>query len=269
MSNDGSKMTDETTRQCLSDVMDGQADDASVLRACAAWRSDAQVRADWHAYHVIGDVLRTPELAPKVHTSTVGADGVSDAAFLAALRTRLAREPVVLAPAAAASAVRSAPPSTATPGVKPTPPDFQSPFSEQSVGRTSSQMTTDSVAGATSRSGWRGPAAVAAGFLAVVGVVITQMGGLGMGSSGPQLASSKPAGQLGVSPAAAVVQATALAPAPGKTQPSATILINDQRMVRDANLDRYLAAHRQFGDGPVGAVPGGVVRGVSTWAPDR
>lgn len=77
-------------RQCLSALADGEALGDEVAAACAAWRDDAPSRADWHAYALIGDVLRSDDLAR-------GAD--ADTAFLANLRERMAHEPVVLAPA--------------------------------------------------------------------------------------------------------------------------------------------------------------------------
>jgi sigma-E factor negative regulatory protein RseA len=75
------------SRPWLSALVDGDVD--AVQQACDAWRSDAQARADWHLYHLIGDVLRSEELA---------AEPAHDAQFLARLRLRLADEPVVLAP---------------------------------------------------------------------------------------------------------------------------------------------------------------------------
>ena len=78
-------------RSSLSAAADGQAD--ALGTACLAWRSDPGARATWHAYHLIGDVLRSRELA---------AQPERDAAFLSRLRDRLADEPVVLAPSPAA-----------------------------------------------------------------------------------------------------------------------------------------------------------------------
>ncbi len=72
----------------LSAAVDG---DAHALdRACQAFRDgDESARADWRTYHLIGDVMRSSELAsPPAH----------DTAFLAAFRERLAAEPVVVAP---------------------------------------------------------------------------------------------------------------------------------------------------------------------------
>lgn len=77
-------------RAWLSALADGDVRDASELeRACAGWREDAEVRRTWHCYQLIGDVMRSEELARPA---------ARDAAFLAGLRERLAAEPVVLAP---------------------------------------------------------------------------------------------------------------------------------------------------------------------------
>lgn len=75
----------------LSALLDGEAGASAVARACRLWRQDETQRAQWHAYHLIGDVLRNEDLArPAQH----------DEAFLHAFRARLALEPVVLAPSA-------------------------------------------------------------------------------------------------------------------------------------------------------------------------
>ncbi len=74
-------------RAYLSALADG---DAQALdRACAHWRDDPSARRTWHTYHLIGDAMRSEELA----TSPA-----RDAAFLAGVRARLQNEPVVLAP---------------------------------------------------------------------------------------------------------------------------------------------------------------------------
>ena len=96
-------------------------------RALAHWANDAEGRAAWHAYQLIGDVLRSEDLASTPR---------HDAAFLAALRGRLADEPAVLAPRPVASTVRR-----------------------------------------RRRLAWAAPMAVAAGFVAVAGVlVVLQIG---------------------------------------------------------------------------------------------
>lgn len=71
----------------LSALADGEG--AALSGACRSWCDDAQARRAWHAYHLIGDVMRSEELASSAS---------HDAAFLAVVRARLAQEPVVLAP---------------------------------------------------------------------------------------------------------------------------------------------------------------------------
>lgn len=76
-------------RSWLSALADGEAH--ALSHACGAWREDARARQAWHAYQLIGDVLRSEDLAQTAQ---------HDAAFLARLRERLATEPVALAPVA-------------------------------------------------------------------------------------------------------------------------------------------------------------------------
>lgn len=80
---------ESSAREALSALTDGRVEVDFVARACDAWRDDASMRSTWHAYHLIGDVLRSEDLA---------ASAEHDAAFLALLRARLAHEPTVLAP---------------------------------------------------------------------------------------------------------------------------------------------------------------------------
>lgn len=77
----------DDARHWLSALADGDAD--ATENACRLWRDDPAARQAWHAYHLIGDVLRSDELARAP---------ARDAAFLAGLREKLAAEPVVLAP---------------------------------------------------------------------------------------------------------------------------------------------------------------------------
>ena len=80
----------DTARAALSSLMDGQAGPADLPTALAAWQDGADARQAWHTYHLIGDVLRSDELATAA---------TSDEAFLQALRAKLAFEPVPLSPA--------------------------------------------------------------------------------------------------------------------------------------------------------------------------
>jgi sigma-E factor negative regulatory protein RseA len=83
----------ESARQWVSDLADGRLEGDALNSACRDWATNAQARGTWHAYHLIGDVLRSDDLA---------SDARRDAAFLVTLRGRLAAEPVVLAPAPSA-----------------------------------------------------------------------------------------------------------------------------------------------------------------------
>jgi sigma-E factor negative regulatory protein RseA len=181
-----------TEDDTLSALVDGQALPHEVAAACQSWREDERLRERWHAYHLIGDTLRSQELASAPQR---------DEAFLAALRQRLAAEPVVLAPAAVVAA--------------PAP--------------------------ARRRMGWQAPAAVAAGFVAVAGVLTVARlpGNLNPAGDTKQMALSQPAPVVRVGTAPAPVAHARVAP----SQASAVMVIRDPR------LDRYLAAHRGLTNG--------------------
>lgn len=80
----------DIARSALSSLMDGQTVPAELPAALAAWQQQAGARQAWHTYHLIGDVLRSDELATAP---------TCDEAFLQALRGKLAQEPVPLTPA--------------------------------------------------------------------------------------------------------------------------------------------------------------------------
>lgn len=73
----------------LSALADGELDPNAVARACATWQARGPAHATWHAYHLIGDVLRSEDLAGLPRRDYVCLD---------ALREKLAHEPVVFAP---------------------------------------------------------------------------------------------------------------------------------------------------------------------------
>ena len=191
----------------LSSLMDGELDASAVSRACGQWRDDPEARARWHTYHVIGDVLRSDELA---------SDAGHDAAFLAAFRERLAQEPVVLAPATLGAA-------------------------KATVAR---------------RRSWVAPAAVAAGFVAVAGVLlVTQLsGGLSLLGSQPDASLAKVQ-----SPSSVMVMAVDGAASSGAADDLPSVVPNG-RLIRDVRLDEYLAAHKKFGGSSVPGGPSGFLR---------
>ena len=86
-------------RQRLSSLMDSDLAPEQWPQVMASWQQDTDQRVTWHCYHLIGDVLRSEELARPA---------ARDAAMLVALRARLADEPVPLAPRALAPALPDA-----------------------------------------------------------------------------------------------------------------------------------------------------------------
>ena len=193
-------------QSAMSAATDG---DALALGAvCQAWRHDPEARANWHAYHLIGDVLRSGELAsPAAH----------DAAFLNRLRQRLAAEPAVLAPM----------------------PKPISPLRRQAAG-------------------WLVPAAVAAGFVVVAGVLVVSR----MSSPfAPQVSETmaiapSPSGVMTVGAGAVFADSGA-----GQVQPG------DAALIRDPRLDEFLRAHQAARGGMAVAVPGSALRRVDTQLP--
>jgi sigma-E factor negative regulatory protein RseA len=136
----------------LSALVDGELGSEAGARVCAQWREDPQARANWHAYALIGDVMRSDDLASTVDR---------DCAFLARLRLRLADEPVVLAPAEL-----------------PAPVELL--------------LGPAAVAVGGARRAWRTPVAVAAGFVVVAGALVATSvpGSLPFGSSPATVAQS-------------------------------------------------------------------------------
>lgn len=195
----------------LSALADGEVDASDCARGVACWGDDKGASVGtWHAYHLIGDVLRSEDLA--------SAPG-RDRAFLERLRLRLADEP-------------------ALPVALPTRPDAEvaTPASRRAV--------------------WVLPAALAAGVMALASaVVLVGWGNPGAGSAAALLASGSAQGRLDVS-ASAVAQL-----------PPSTVV--DGRVLRDAQLDRYLRAHREYGASLPVSLPGHGGRNIETVAFER
>jgi sigma-E factor negative regulatory protein RseA len=197
----------------LSAMADGEVDSAGAARACSAWRDDSSVRLAWHSYHLIGDVLRSEDLAIR-----------HDASLVAALRRRLANEPTVLAPEA-----------TPQPTV---------------------ETSRRAGAGRASRWSWIAPSAVAAGFVMVAGALMVTRQSAPNAEAGLQTASTR--FDRGAAPDASL---------DSSLQPLASAA--DTKVVRDARLDRYLAAHQQFAGSTALGVPSGFLRNAAAEAPGR
>jgi len=174
-------------REAMSAFADGQVDAAAAVEL---WASDPQARDAWRTYHLIGDVLRSEDLAASVR---------GDADFLTRLSGRLADEPPIVAPTAPVVVAAAAP-----------------------------------------RRRWGAPAAVAAGFVAVAGVLVMTRTIAPSPTAGPVVA---------VAPAASALPAGAIA----LGEPQVQVL--DGKLIRDARLDGYLRAHR----GGSAVMPGGAI----------
>ena len=196
---------DDSAKERLSALADGELDPAGSTTSCAAWARDAALRADWHAWHLIGDVLRSEDLASSPR---------HDRDFCAKLRSRLQAEPVVLAPA---------------------------PARADSVARRFDRQA---------RPGrWTAAGAVAAGVVLVIGTFAIIRPGE---SPTAQVA-------LGEAPASIIASPVATAPATeAALQPVA--IVADSKIIRDAQLERYLEAHMQFAGTSALGVPSAFLR---------
>ncbi len=214
----------EHPTDALSALVDGELDTEAIHHACLRWREDVHARVSWHAYHLIGDVLRSDALASAAE---------HDEGFLRRLRERLAAEPAVLAPQPLAS------PESAAPARR-----------------------------APTRWAWLAPAAVAAGFMALASVlVLTQINPAAPGSEGATLAKAAPERRSIIATAAPARAGSQIAVADSIVEPQT--LVADGKLVRDARLDRYLAAHMEFGGSSALGAPSGFLRAATTRTPDR
>lgn len=151
---------DTIPREILSALADGQAHSDEVARACGIWRHQPEARATWHAYHLIGETMRSPD-------QSAASDS---AAFLQRMRARLAEEPVVLSPQSAQSVGRAASSASAT--------------------VPQSAVIASSGGQPLKRRMWAGPMAVAASFALIVGVLTSNLGGPLGQPEGAQMARS-------------------------------------------------------------------------------
>lgn len=205
----------------LSALMDGELDDPQVAAACAIWRRDAQQQARWHAYHLVGDVLRSEELARSP---------ARDDAFLAAVRSRLEREPVVLAPT-----VRGELSSDAV----------DVALGTGTHGSTSAPVLrlTPSAPGRVRRRRWAAPVGIAAGVMMVAGMVWSLRS-----DAPPELAAWSP---------------------PPAASPTPSGTVDARQVLAEAELERYLRAHREFQGSAAFSPAAGFVRNAAYEAGSR
>jgi sigma-E factor negative regulatory protein RseA len=194
--------------ELLSALADGELDAGGTRAACELWRSEEQAQIQWADYHLIGDVLRSEDLARQQ---------VRGSALFARIQTELAQQPVVLAPQPQTRGERSS----------------------------GADVVTGRAEVRSIRRAWWATSAVAAGFIAVAGAwslfrVLLPV------DSGAVVAQTE------------VVPLSAAASAVISADPN----VSAGTVVRDPELDRYLAAHKQFASTSVLGVASGSVRQV-------
>ena len=228
--------TDAASAERLSALTDGELDAHGTAAACADWRDDETARSNWHRYQLIGDVLRSDDLA---------STAAKDSAFLLALRARMANEPVVLAPEPFSVAISQ--PLT-QPLTQPAGVGFGAGVKAASA----------AAASGTKRSfGWLTPAALAAGFVAVAGSLTVLWAPLKNAATPTEMAAaSTPESARAVAVSAPTLEAV---------EPQ--VLVANGQLIRDARLDRYLAAHKQFAGAAMLGVPSAFVRSAAAEAP--
>ncbi len=192
---DGATPEDED----LSAMADGELGAGAVARICGQWHDEPAARERWHDYHLIGDVLRSDDLASS-------SAHVHD--FLATLRNRMADEPILLAPG--------------RPGVTPYVAPSRAPVGRRRVAAVG---------------------AIAAGFMVVVAGAVTLFGQPNTG-----ILATEPTGQTfaqGAPGLAVAARSAGRADLVSELQPT----VASGQLIRDAKLDSYLSAHRQWSDG--------------------
>ncbi|XVJ68887.1 MAG: sigma-E factor negative regulatory protein [Rhizobacter sp.] len=199
--------TQPSRAELLSALADGELDASGTLAACELWRSDEQAQIQWADYHLIGDVLRSEDLARS---------GAHESSLFARIQTELAQQAVVLAPRTSRA-------------LSPGEP----------------VVAARHLAARHTRRAWWTVSAVAAGFVVVAGAWSVFRVPLPV-DSGALIAQSEPA-PLSVSASAA-------------TAPE--IHVGAGMVVRDVELDRYLAAHKQFSSTSVLGAASGSLRQV-------
>jgi sigma-E factor negative regulatory protein RseA len=231
-------------RERLSALSDGELDGFQAEGVCTAWASDPAARSTWHAYHLIGDVLRSQDLA---------ADPARDAALVSAVMTRLASEP-------------------ASHGGLPK-------ITSGKSGRANAAGTGARRSWSISPA-WSAPLSVAASFLAMAGLFMFSRSVQPPMPQSPGMASLATPYAIAAAPqngglhlvAPTVSMGNTLASDPGFGAGPERRSFDPQRaavLVRDARLDAYLAAHKQFAGSTVIGLPPASLRNATVESMDR
>lgn len=210
------------TQELLSALVDGELTGPELEQALAL-AEDAQGQANWQLYHLVGDVLRSPDLAHH-----------SQHDLLSGLRAQLAQEPPLQAlsePVAETAAAETAAESVSAPRVA-----VASGVLEQVQAPTLASAQQRDPAANASVFRWK----LAAGFASIAAVAAVGWQVLLVQAPtaiAPQLAQT------------AAPNVVAVAAQDGKTV-----------MLRDPNLDALLTLHEQYGTRPSLQVPAEFLR---------
>ncbi|WP_295955457.1 sigma-E factor negative regulatory protein [Rhodoferax sp.] len=180
----------DTPQDALSALADGQLRGEAFALAVERVAQQPEAQATWHAYHVVGDVLRSNDLA-------FCAD---DQGFLARFQNRLALEPVLASTVNTTNLIAIA------------------AYESSAKALFDAQDKSDDVAANAPSFRWKMVAGVAS-LLAVVAVGWNVAGGLGAVPTGQQLAQ--------VTPAAPVLQTVAQA---NTVSAAPQIMLRDARL---------------------------------------
>ena len=210
------------TQELLSALVDGELTGPELEQALAL-AEDAQGQANWQLYHLVGDVLRSPDLAHH-----------SQHDLLSGLRAQLAQEPPLQAlsePVAETAAAETAAESVSAPRVA-----VASGVLEQVQAQALASAQQRDPAANASVFRWK----LAAGFASIAAVAAVGWQVLMVQAPtaiAPQLAQT------------AAPNVVAVAAQDGKTV-----------MLRDPNLDALLTLHEQYGTRPSLQVPAEFLR---------
>lgn len=229
-------MTDDLkNKELLSALVDGELSGDALAQA-VAWAEEGEGHSSWQLYHLVGDVLRSPELAHH-----------SQHDLLSGLRAQLAQEPPLaslrLQPAQLEQLAQPQPPLTAA-----------------VAGAVRDPVANAAVFRWKVAAGFASVAAVAALGWSLVAVPADHAAQLAQAPASPspvvQLARTEPAAPHGVTPLASTP------PADGAVIAVATGNGNEV-ILRDPRLDELLAAHRQFGSKAALQMPADFLRNAS------
>ncbi|MEG0938287.1 MAG: RseA family anti-sigma factor [Comamonas sp.] len=241
-------------REQLSALVDGEAS-SSHMQVVLSFAESDEGQQSWGMYHLIGDVLRSPELAHH-----------SQHDILSSVRAHMASEPMRVIQGIHLSGVTS--------------DGLEQVTAAEQQGQAQAKVANLPARQAANASVFRWK--MAAGFASVAavaavgwGVMLAGSGGLNDGQSGAQLAAANPNVVLasavpmvpnGLMSATSAEQGVATA-LDAEAQSSTAVAVagpNGQTvMLRDSRLDELLAAHPQYSSAPNLQMPASFLRNAS------